>query len=127
MDNIIEAIIKAKTLALNENIRANTVVLNKEFGKVLAFGFGGTFYPPMICGMKAYIDKNLPEEYGFLMGEGTSSKSTTDALEYMEKQLHKHRMNYKRESARGVSEEMLENIEKKIGYYEAAVEALRRG
>ena len=47
-------------------------------------------------------------------------------LEYMEKQLHKHRMNYKREAARGVSEEMLENIEKKIGYYEAAVEALKR-
>ena len=49
------------------------------------------------------------------------------ALEYMEKQLHKHQMNYKRESARGVSKEMLENIEKKIGYYEAAVEALKRG
>lgn len=125
MDNIIEAIMKARTLAFNENIRANTVVLNKEFGRVLAFGFDGTFYPPMICGMKAYIDKNLPEEYGFLMGEGTPSESTTDALEYMEKQLHKHQMNYKREAARGVSEEMLENIEKKIGYYEAAVKALR--
>ena len=47
------------------------------------------------------------------------------ALEYMEKQLHKHQMNYKRESARGVFEEMLENIQKKIGYYEAAVKALR--
>lgn len=49
------------------------------------------------------------------------------ALEYMQKQVHKHRMNYKRESARGVSEEMLNNIEKKIGYYEAAVNALKRG
>lgn len=47
------------------------------------------------------------------------------ALEYMEKQVHKHRMNYKRESSRGVSKEMLENIKKKIGYYEAAVEALK--
>ena len=53
--------------------------------------------------------------------------SLMTALEYMEKQLHKHQMNYKRESARGVSEEMLSNIEKKIGYYEAAVEALKRG
>ena len=49
------------------------------------------------------------------------------ALEYMEKQVHKHRMNYKREAARGVSEEMLENIKKKIGYYEVAVRALKRG
>ena len=47
------------------------------------------------------------------------------ALEYMEKQAHKHRMNYKREAARGVSEEMLHNIEKKISYYEAAADALR--
>lgn len=47
------------------------------------------------------------------------------ALEYMEKQVHKHRMNYKRESSRGVAEEMLNNIEKKIEYYEAAVDALK--
>lgn len=127
MDNIIESIMKARTLAFNENIRANTVVINKEFGKVLAFWFDRAIYPPMICGMKAYIDKNLPEEYGFLMFEAAPSGSTTDALEYMKKQLHKHQMNYKREAARGVSEEMLENIEKKIGYYEAAVKALKRG
>lgn len=127
MDNIIESIMKARALAFNESIRANTVVINKEFGKVLAFAFAGTIYPPMICGMKAYIDKDLPEEYGFLMGEAAPSESTTDALEYMKKQLHKHRMNYKREAARGVSEEMLHNIEKKIGYYEAAVKALKRG
>jgi hypothetical protein len=47
------------------------------------------------------------------------------ALEYMEKQLQKHRLNYERESARGVPEEQLRNIEKKIGYYEAAVDALK--
>lgn len=48
------------------------------------------------------------------------------ALEYMEKQLLKHRLNYDRESARGVPEEMLHNISLKIGYYEAAVEALKK-
>ena len=47
------------------------------------------------------------------------------ALEYMEKQLNKHRANYERESARGVPEEMLNNILAKIGYYEAAVKALK--
>ena len=46
------------------------------------------------------------------------------ALEYMEKRVQKHRQNFDRESARGVPEEMLRDIEKKIGYYEAAVEAL---
>lgn len=47
------------------------------------------------------------------------------AIEYMEKQVQKHRLNHKRESERGVPEEMLRNIEKKIGYYEAAVDALK--
>lgn len=47
------------------------------------------------------------------------------ALDYMERQAQKHRLNFDREFAREVPEEMLENIRKKIGYYEAAVEALR--
>ena len=48
------------------------------------------------------------------------------AIEYMENQLIKHRLNFDREFARGVSEEQLENIRKKIEYYEAAVEVLRK-
>ena len=47
------------------------------------------------------------------------------ALEYMEKQLQKHRMNYERELNRGVPEDMLFNIALKCGYYKAAVDALR--
>lgn len=49
------------------------------------------------------------------------------ALEYMEKQLQKHRVNYNREILRGVPEEMLQNIRLKVGYYEEAVEALKKG
>lgn len=47
------------------------------------------------------------------------------ALEYMEKQLRKHRMNYERELNRGVPEDMLFNIALKCGYYKAAADALR--
>ena len=47
------------------------------------------------------------------------------ALEYMEKQLQKHRMNYERELNRGVPEDMLFNIAMKCSYYKAAVDALR--
>ena len=50
---------------------------------------------------------------------------TMTALEYMEKRLRKHRENYRRERDRGVSDEMLKNIQAKISYYESAVEALR--
>lgn len=48
------------------------------------------------------------------------------ALEYMEKQAQKHRINYNREVLRGVSEEMLQNIMAKISHYEAAAEALEK-
>ena len=47
------------------------------------------------------------------------------ALEYMEKQLLRHRLTYEREVARGVPEEQSNNILAKIGYYEKAVNALR--
>ena len=48
------------------------------------------------------------------------------AIEYMIKQLQKHRLNYERELARGASEEILQNIKNKIDYYEAAVNALKQ-
>ena len=47
------------------------------------------------------------------------------ALEYMEKQLAKHRLNYIRGYQRGIPKENLDNIRLKISYYEQAVEALR--
>ena len=46
-------------------------------------------------------------------------------LEYMEKQLNKHRANYARESARGVSQQILDNIKAKIHYYDEAIRALK--
>ena len=47
------------------------------------------------------------------------------ALEYMEKQLKKHRLNYDRSVERAVPQQMLEDIRAKIGYYEDAVNALK--
>lgn len=46
------------------------------------------------------------------------------ALEYMKRQLVKNRLNHDREFARGVPEEQLANIRRKIGYFEEAVAAL---
>lgn len=47
------------------------------------------------------------------------------SIEYMEKQLNKHKANYIRESNRGVPDKMLNDIKSKIDYYEQAVEALK--
>jgi hypothetical protein len=48
------------------------------------------------------------------------------ALDYMEKQVAKHRLSFHREWERGAPNEMLQNITEKIHHYEAAVEALRK-
>ena len=47
------------------------------------------------------------------------------AIEYMEKQIRKCRDNYAREAKRNAPKENLDNIRAKIGYYEAAVNALK--
>ena len=46
-------------------------------------------------------------------------------LEYMEKQIKKHRCNYERESSRGAPKEILNNILTKITHYEEVVAMLR--
>ena len=46
-------------------------------------------------------------------------------LGYMERQLAKCRINYEREKERGAPKEMLQNIARKIGYFEEAAKALR--
>lgn len=47
------------------------------------------------------------------------------AIEYMEKQVQKHRLNHIHAVDMGAPQEMLDNIRLKISYYEQAVEALR--
>ena len=48
------------------------------------------------------------------------------ALEYMEKQLQKHKLNLIRELDRGVPKEVTDNIRLKISYYNEAAKALRK-
>ena len=48
-------------------------------------------------------------------------------LEYMEKELKRHKLNLEREIQRNVPAEQIENIKKKVGYYTEVCEALREG
>lgn len=48
------------------------------------------------------------------------------ALEYMEKQIRHHRFSLIQAVNRNAPLDMLENIQRKIHYYEAAVEALQK-
>ena len=55
----------------------------------------------------------------------TEKGKTMTALEYMENQLQKQKYIYGREMLRCVPQEMLDNIKRKISYYEEAVETLK--
>lgn len=57
---------------------------------------------------------------------GTEGVTPMTALEYMERQIVKHKLSHDREFSRGASEEVLENIRAKIAHYETAAEALRK-
>lgn len=48
------------------------------------------------------------------------------ALEYMQRQIVKHRLNHDREFARNAPEDVLANIRLKISFYEAAADALKK-
>ena len=52
--------------------------------------------------------------------------AVTEHINYMEKCVQKHRINYNREVLRGAPEEVLRNIKTKLEHYQAAVEALKK-
>ena len=69
--------------ALQEGIKANTVILDKNFCKVNGFdfligdhGMGYRRLPPMICGMeiRGVSDGELPEGYNFAVFETTMTE-----------------------------------------------------
>ena len=60
------------------------------------------------------------------MAEEAQRGKTMTTIEYMERQAQSNRINYNRQVLRGAPEKDLENIKVKIGYYEEAVEALKK-
>lgn len=71
--SILEKIREAQELAVKENIKANAIILNKDFVKIPSFFTKNngaiSITKPMICGLKTYIDieEELPEEYAFTL------------------------------------------------------------
>jgi predicted house-cleaning noncanonical NTP pyrophosphatase (MazG superfamily) len=62
MENLFSLIEKAKAKAIQEGIKANTVVINENLVKVDAFGG----IPTMICGLDVGVSKEeLPDNYLF--------------------------------------------------------------
>ena len=71
-------IFEAKKLALKEQIKANTVLINESFAKVNGFHFcffcSGLDLPPMICGLEVHVINELPEGYSFAVTEAPETE-----------------------------------------------------
>lgn len=80
--DIINKIAEARTLALQEGIKANTVLINEKYVKVNAFPYLGDIFPAMICGLEAHTTDELPDDYAFAV-----LQAPVTAREYYEVQI----------------------------------------
>ena len=69
-----EMVMEAVKHALKEGIKANSIIINKDFVRVkkswINNGFSYSELPDMICGLECYLtDTDLPENYSFAVVE----------------------------------------------------------
>ena len=69
-----EMVMEAVKHALKEGIKANSIIINKDFVRVkkswINNGFSYSKLPDMICGLECYLtDNDLPENYSFAVVE----------------------------------------------------------
>lgn len=85
--NILEKIREAQKIAVKENIKANSIQLSKGFVKIPKTVTKNnncvSITPPMICGLKTYIDTEdeLPEEYAFALFQDDINKDIVKSIE----------------------------------------------
>lgn len=86
--SILEKIREAQELAVKENIKANCIQISKDFVKIPKTVTKNnncvSITPPMICGLKAYIDmeEELPEEYAFALYQDDTENIIFKSIEY---------------------------------------------
>ena len=86
--NILEKIKEAQKIAVKENIKVNSIQLSKDFVKIPKTVTKNnncvSITPPMICGLKAYIDMEdeLPEEYAFALFQDSVEENIIKSIEY---------------------------------------------
>ena len=101
-----EMVMEAVKHASKEGIKANSIIINKDFVRVkkswINNGFSYSELPDMICGLECYLtDNDLPENYSFAVVE----KPQTERERLIEKT--------KSDTAREILTELLkeENLE----------------
>ena len=77
--SFIEFVKKATAQAMNEGIKANSIVINENMVRVpdawIRTPLGARCLPKMICGLNVYLTTNeLPENYSFAVLEGPDDR-----------------------------------------------------
>ncbi len=76
--SLTDLIVDAYKAALKNDIRANTVMISKRLAKVNGFVnfFGDSYadFPPLICGLEAYVTDEMPEEFAFGLVEAPTTQ-----------------------------------------------------
>lgn len=81
--NLINYIQQAKQEAWQQHIKANSVMLNRTIKLVhkgyTAMNGSVTEYPPMICGLSAFLTDELPDDIAFAVLENPNPPLTPEA------------------------------------------------
>lgn len=76
--SLADLILEARKTALKENIKANTVLIDKTFAKVndihFVVGRDILHIPPMICGLEVHLTDELPDGYDFALVEAPETE-----------------------------------------------------
>ena len=76
--SLVDLLVEAKKKALKEDIKANTVLLDKTFAKVndiyFVVGRDILHIPPMICGLEVRLTDELPDGYDFALIEAPETE-----------------------------------------------------
>lgn len=113
--SLTDLIMEARKQALKEDIKANTVMISKRLAKVNRFihifGNGGyADFPPLICGLEAFVTDEMPEEFAF----GLVEAPTTQREHYIEEG---RRAGYKQGYDEGYEQGIKDLAEKLKNYY----------
>lgn len=104
--SLADFIFEAKKTALKEEIKANTVLIDKTFAKVndILFVVGRDILhiPPMICGLEVRLTDELPDGYDFALVEAPETE----------------REKIIRTAKTEIASEIFEELEKWLGEYE---------
>lgn len=80
--NLSDYIRQAEQEAFQQHIRANSVMLNRTI-KLVHKGYAAmngsvTEYPPMICGLSAFLTDELPDDIAFAVFENPNPPLTSE-------------------------------------------------